>query len=50
MPTDEEIAKLYPASAAAQHETHYLGLFGEVEGALTDLTLKDPLLELTAAS
>lgn len=50
VPTDEEIAKLYPASAAAQHETHYLGLFGEVEGALTDLTLKDPLLELTAAS
>lgn len=48
VPTDEDIAKLYPASAASQYETHYLGLFGEVEGTLRDLTLKNPLLELTA--
>ncbi len=46
MPSDEQIGSLYGAGSA-DRITHYLGLFCESEGQISNLALTDPVLCLT---
>ncbi len=51
MPDDALVEKLYGGEGSAAVEekrTHYLGLFGEVEGTVRSLMLQDPTLTLVS--
>ena len=45
MPDDAAVEEIYTASHSGKY-TRYLGLFGEIEGAVRDLTLLNPVLRL----
>ena len=48
---DETVRQLSAASGKSNvSETEYLGLFGELEGTVTGLTLRDPVLTFEASS
>lgn len=46
MPDDSLISNLYAPEDKEKHVTRYLGLFGETEGTVRNLTLSDPVLFL----
>lgn len=46
MPGDDVIGKIYKNSSQEKPYTEYLGIFSEVEGSISGLTLKNPVLHL----
>lgn len=51
VPKDTQVEALYATDAERKnHQTHYIGLFGETEGTIQDITLSDPSLVLADVS